>query len=355
MPSQQKPLLTVVVATYNRADVIPRTLRRLAEQTLDPSQYEVIVVDDGSPDDTENVVKGLKQNVPYKLTYLRHQNRGPGYTENRGIRTARAPIVCLIADDILLTPKALEAHLEEHRRDEGVNVAVLGKVELFPDLHGRSVFLRHWDYANLGQIEGLRELPYYFFWAWNLSFKKTFLMEHGMFRESTGSAGPASHEDPELGYVLSKEGLRIFYSEEALGYHDHVETLDGAVRRAYERGINWVGFREKVEDPAITVRYHVSHPSYLKDYVAAFRNKEGLIGVERSPFRLAVRVLGRKLLFNRHTVPSYWLPLLLRAEKNSLLARFMNRLLYRCVISYHFHKGIADGHRAHVHSQPASS
>src|SRR5258708_38251089 len=90
--------LSVVLATYNRAETLRDTLRHLADQELDPTCYEVIVIDDGSPDHTRKVVAEALPVVPFKLTYLHHANRGPRYTQNRRIRIPQAPIVRLMAE-----------------------------------------------------------------------------------------------------------------------------------------------------------------------------------------------------------------------------------------------------------------
>ncbi len=56
----------------------------------------------------------------------------------------------------------------------------------------------------------------------------------------------AAHEDVELGCRLSKKRLRILFNKEALGYHCHVETLNGTLQRGYQKRLNWVEFREIV-------------------------------------------------------------------------------------------------------------
>src|SRR5437868_15370592 len=93
------PSLSVVMATYNRAATIYETLQHLADQDIAPSEYEVIVIDDGSSDNTREVVESAQAWAPFKLTYLHHSNRGPGYTQNRGIALAAAPVLLLMADD----------------------------------------------------------------------------------------------------------------------------------------------------------------------------------------------------------------------------------------------------------------
>lgn len=337
--------ISVVVATYNRRDTIAVTIDCFNSQTLDPRYFEVIVVDDGSPDDTEDVVHCLIEKVRFPLRYLKHSNRGPGFTQNQGIRAAKASLILLIADDIHLVPGALEAHLKAHEQHPEKNVAILGRVEQ-SKMISQSAFLSRWDPFKFRELEGYEELPYYLFWACNISCKRDFLLEHGLFREQRGRAGAAAHEDAELGYRLFKRaGLRIFYYKEALGYHYHVETLEGAMRRAYERGLNWKDFRALVDSPDITVRYHILSIHTLKDHLDAFHGSNNLMGADRNPLYLIIRQFLRVVLFNNITVYCFWLPLMRIAEKKTMAAHLMHRNLYRGVIAYHFFKGVAHGRK----------
>jgi glycosyltransferase involved in cell wall biosynthesis len=338
--------ISVVIATYKRCEVIPITLRHLARQTLPPSQFEVILVDDGSSDNTEAVARNLMGTMPYRLRYIRHPNHGIGYTQNQGILAAHAPIVALIADDIFYTPEALETIIWAHNQHPEESVAVLGKVAQSSEIAGRSIFLKHWDPFKFRVIEDLTELPYYYFWACNISCKRDFLWENGLFDESMGWAGPAAHEDVELGYRLGLKGLRIIYEKKALAYHHHFETLDGAIKRAYERGLNWKDFRGRVNDPSITVRYHLLNRYTWRDHYLAYITKPNhLMGVDKNPFLLLLLQLVRKTVFNFFTVPNLWLPLLRQAETNPPLGALMHWRFYQGVISYHFHKGATEAYR----------
>lgn len=347
MESQLK--ISVIIATYNRRDILPLTLEHLAKQTLPPSSFEVIVVDDGSPDDTEQVVSDIKNRLPYQLHYLKHANKGPGFTQNRGIKAAAAPIVCLIADDILLSPQGLEAHLEAHKKHPQSNAAILGKVVQSPRLAEKSIFLKKWDPFKFRLLENYSEVTYYYFWACNISCKKNFLLENGLYREQMGPAGAAAHEDVELGYRLWKKGLSIFYAKEALGYHYHIETLEGAIKRAYQRGLNWKEFRRLVDDPSVTVNYHILNFHTLKDHYQAYRKSgNNLIGIDKIPLLLILRHLLRISGFNFLTVPYFWLPLARQADKYSFIGSLMHTQIYRGVISYNFFKGVSDGYAGKI-------
>lgn len=336
------PKISVVLATYNRADTLRRTLEHLAKQDLSPQDYEVIVVDDGSTDQTGQVVRQAQGHAAHDLRYLRHGNRGPGYTQNRGLRDARAPIALFIADDIFLTPGALRAHLRAHELNPEPGIAVLGKVLQSPELT-QSVFLRRWDPFRFNELEDLTELRPYRFGAANLSVKRDFLLEKGMFLEHRGRAGAAAMEDLELGYRLRKHGMRLLYAKDALGYHYHYTTLDNAILRWYERGLNYGEFRSHAPDPELTVYFHVLTLRNLNEYRRGLREPGAFRGLERILAWHVVRHLGRMITLNRLTARWLWRPLFAGAESSSLLASLVTAKMYRAFLYYHFLRGVAEG------------
>lgn len=340
------PRISVVVATYNRAETLRQTLHHLQAQSLPADAYEVIVVDDGSSDNTGAVVEAMRERGKLALEYLHHANRGPGYTQNRGIRAARSPVVLLIADDIWLCPNALAAHLAVHERDSAAEVAVLGRVLQSPGLT-QTVFLSKWEPFRLGDLPDRERLPYYMFWACNISFNREFMLQRGMFTDAMGRAGPAAHEDVELGYRLHQHGLRIIFCREALGHHHHVETLEGTLRRSYQRGLNWLDFRRRVSQPEIDIMYRTYNLPLLLARRAdlAGSRREYLMAADRSLLRMSMRYLLRSVVFNRLTVNVVWLPLFAGAERIRWLGTCMSDKMYRGVVVYYFLKGLRDGGR----------
>jgi glycosyltransferase involved in cell wall biosynthesis len=103
-----QPLVSVIVPTCNRREVLAKCLAALASQTH-PS-YEVIVVDDGSTDDTPGYLeKFVTEHPELAIRYLRNEvNIGANPSRNRGIRAARGDIVALSDDDCIARPDWLE-------------------------------------------------------------------------------------------------------------------------------------------------------------------------------------------------------------------------------------------------------
>lgn len=90
-----EPLVTVVIPTYRRADIVARAIESARNQTY--KNIEILVVDDGSPDDTASVVRSIADN---RVHYLRHErNKGLPAVRNTGIRTARGKYIAFLDDD----------------------------------------------------------------------------------------------------------------------------------------------------------------------------------------------------------------------------------------------------------------
>ena len=345
--------MSLVMATFNRAETIKRTLKYIAEQDISPELVEIIVVDDGSKDDTKAAVEEASKEMPFPLSFLSHENRGPGYTQNRGIENATGDILMLMADDIWMEPQTLRRHYEFHTRHSEITSARLGSVFQSSELI-QTVYLRNWDPHNFESLKGIEELPFYMFWACNVSLKRKFMLEHGMFRDPKGRAGPAAHEDPEVGYRLMKAGMRLFYDEQAKGYHYHLEDFDITLDRMYQRGLNFGQFRTLVPEPEVVVAYHVWNLGTIVDHIKTFSSnerKQNLIPHDRILLRLLMHYLIRGIVFNFLTIKFVWLPFLRAAETNKMLENLVHPKFYHGVLAYYFHRGCADGNRIFVHSK----
>jgi glycosyltransferase involved in cell wall biosynthesis len=264
------------------------------------------------------MVEGMIGKCDYELRFFRHENRGPGYTENVGIRAARHPLLLLIADDIWASKNLLAEHVAVHQKYPDINVAVLGGVSQSPDLPP-TVLHQYWDPFQYNRFVDGAEIDAVNFLACNVSIKRDFLLAGEMFRERHGAA----HEDIELGYRLRQRGMRLIFSKSATAFHQHRETLEGICKRAYERGYNF--------DMLLgTIPADFALPLYK---IATL--KAGLTGF----IRLLPRELIRVPLFNAITVTYFWMPVLTAAEHNPLARCFASAFAYRGVSGYYMRAG----------------
>lgn len=239
------PELSVVIPTYGRSQTVARLLAHLDRQTLAPERYEVIVVDDGSPEPIALDPSAFR----YRLTLLRQANAGPGAARNRAVDQARAPLCLILNDDSVPAPELLAGHLAAHAEAPPKTV-ILGTFQ-FTAQARRSPFVQVlaasrllFDFPSLrhGMAHGWQ-----FFWTCNLSLPTAVLRETRFderFRE-------AIVEDVELGYRLARQGWIVQYREDLVAEHDHVLTPAGYLARQTRLGVNLARMSRIHDDPTV--------------------------------------------------------------------------------------------------------
>ena len=234
-PRDPEPDISVVMPTFNRADILARSLEHLARQTLPGSRFEIIVVDDGSSDHTASVLAAAPKGL--RLTALRQANLGPAAARNRGIERARAPWVLFLNDDALPAPDTLQIHLDEHAL-RGPRDAVLGRFPMHPDFtpttrpvgwcmdHTTLIF----DYPRMQPGRGYGSGQFY---TCNISLARDFLRRLGGFDEGFVRMGA---EDIEFGVRVQQQGGRVFYRPDCVAHHAHRLDAEGLARMFEFRG-----------------------------------------------------------------------------------------------------------------------
>jgi glycosyltransferase involved in cell wall biosynthesis len=223
--------LTVIIPTYNRSATLLRCLDALERQTLERSRYEIIVIDDGSTDDTHDQLRQAL--AAGRIRFFAQSNAGPAKARNVGIEHAVGEVVLFLGDDIFATTGLLEEHVTAHRDAEGP-VGVMGLTEWADTIEVTPLMqleaLGQFDYHLIrsGAVDATN-LPFHFFYTSNASVRRGFLEKHGLrfdedFRHAMG-------EDGELAFRMTKHGLRLIFRPEALASHEHPMTFDGVCRR----------------------------------------------------------------------------------------------------------------------------
>ncbi len=214
--------LTVIIPTYNRCGLLKRALEGLLRQTARAESYEIVVVDDGSTDDTAAVVEGVRAPAG-RLRYLRQENKGPAAARNLGAREARGKIVLFTGDDCLPDDGLIEEHLRAH--GESGDVGVVGHVTWHPELEITPfmAFLEEGAQFGFREIEDAENVGPWHFYTANCSVQRHWIQAAGGFDEDFKHA---AFEDVELAYRMQREGLRIVYRPSARTYHHHETTLE---------------------------------------------------------------------------------------------------------------------------------
>jgi len=220
--------LTVVLPTYNRSDLLGQTVRKLLhEQTVPAGQYEIVVIDDGSTDDTPRVISAIAA-PESRLRYYRQKNKGPGAARNLGVREAKGEVILFTGDDCIPDSHLIQEHLKARERHG--DVAIGGHIAWHPDLELTPLMLFLDEGAQFGftQVEDPDNVTYWTFYTANCSLHRHWIEDVGGFDETFRYA---AYEDIEIAYRMAQRGLRIVYHRPALTYHHHAPTLEGHVTR----------------------------------------------------------------------------------------------------------------------------
>lgn len=225
---------SVIIPTYNRKEILNETLNALVNQKYDKEKFEVIICDDGSNDNTKEMLYEFQNKL--NLRYLYQEDKGfrAARARNMGIRYSQGRVCIFIDAGIVAGPNFINEHLKLHKNYKDI---VIGNVLGF-DQYGnnRDSILNLYNREDIdGSIEKLRqnniedirdnmyrlfgedlskwEAPWIIFWTSNVSVNRNFLLECGMFDEWFNSWGG---EDTDLGVNLYTNGGIFKYRREAL-------------------------------------------------------------------------------------------------------------------------------------------
>lgn len=205
--------ISVIIPTYNRAKSLGLCLEHLLKQTIEMGRYEIIVVDDGSSDDTAQVIKKYQNHNRLEIKYLRQNNRGPAAARNKGAGNACAEILFFIDDDCLAQKETLEKISAEFRLPGRKNALLGGfKTPGGKNLLGRAVDLACGDDGRVkSRSEEVLFLP-----ASNLALSKSLFLGENKFNESLKSG-----EDSEWCLRMREKGHRMIKSPAIIVEHRH--------------------------------------------------------------------------------------------------------------------------------------
>lgn len=226
-------LISIVIPTYNRKEVLEKCLRGLGDQDFQRADYEIIVVDDGSSNGAEISLDKLSKSLDVALRYFRQENKGPASARNIGIKNAKGSIILFLGDDIIARRDLLKEHYRWHVKYPQDNYAVLGHISWSKEIKV-SPFMRWLENGGpqfaYGLIKDTIEADAEgFFYSSNISLKRQFLLSADSFFDE--AFPKAAYEDLELGHRLKKLGLILKYNRGALAYHEHYTSLAAACRR----------------------------------------------------------------------------------------------------------------------------
>lgn len=183
-------------------------------QTLSRDLYEVIVVDDGSTDQTEQIVKDMQLKYSINLKYIKQKNKGPGAARNTGVNMSSGQIVAFIDDDCIADKNWLKELYYTFVKHKYKIVGVEGKVVTIPD---KVTVFSHFITNESGG-------KYY---TCNLAVKRSVFVRSGGFDERY----PAFNDDLDLAARLLKYGKIVFNPNAVVIHPPYEKSMKEYIKR----------------------------------------------------------------------------------------------------------------------------
>lgn len=249
---------SVIIPTFNKYERLKLTLHTLELQTYDKKCFEVIIINDGSTDETNQLISDNIFN--FDLHYLNQTNKGRAAARNAGIKAAKNEILIFIDDDTVLDKDFIRAHIEKQQDNKSIIHGMIREVPYVKFFKDPSKGIFYDEFVQLGvNTKNLNqmcitteELEFKFAekieakskitahekivqavfeygavkWNWitfsggNMSLPKKWAEKSGCFDEKYYVNWGC--EDMDLGYRLMERGYPFRYCKEAVNYHlDH--------------------------------------------------------------------------------------------------------------------------------------
>jgi len=225
-------MISVVVPAYNAAKTIGNCARALTRQSIPRGEYEIIVVDDGSTDETAAVAEAAGAQV------IRQPNQGPAAARNHGVTAARGELILFTDADCEPSPDWIE-RMSAPFADPDVSGAKGIYRTRQRELTARFVQLEYED--KYGRLANQTRID--FVDTYSAAYRRAVFLDNGGFDPVFSTA---SVEDQELSFRLSQKGYRLVFVPTAQVYHQHDRTLGEYLRRKFGIGY-W---------KALLVRWH---------------------------------------------------------------------------------------------------
>lgn len=262
------PKISVIICTYNREKFLPGALEALTKQTLSNSQFEIIIINNNSTDNTETISKKfIDEHKELNTKYFVETNKGLSAARNRGIKEASSELISFIDDDAEVSENYLQIAVEFFDNHPDID-AIGGKITPVYENGKEPEWLSKYmwglvtkaDFGNkIREYPGAKS-PY----GCSMAFRKKALYEAGLFNTNLLFRS----EDKYIFYKLRENGKKFLYHPEFAVKH-HIDnkriTYDSIMKISYEVG---AGERDRLSGQGI-FKYILKAAEYKIKLIAA--------------------------------------------------------------------------------------
>ena len=218
-------MLSVIICTYNRDKYIYNVLKSLAENTLPPDRYEIVLVDNNCTDNTRSECDRFVKDFPdMTFRYFVETNQGLSHARNRGIRESKGDILVYVDDDALVNKEYLQTYADffvQHPEIDAAGGPIIPQYET-----EEPAWMSHFTkalitgYKYLG--DKVKEFPKNDYpGGGNAAYRASVFEKVGLFNVELGRKGDSlvGAEEKDIFDKMTTLGMRFYYLPTAILYH----------------------------------------------------------------------------------------------------------------------------------------
>jgi glycosyltransferase involved in cell wall biosynthesis len=232
--ASQKNFISVIVPSFNRKSEIQELLNSLSEQRLPRDQFEILIVDDGSTDDTERLIADFITSTNMPVRFIRQDHQGPGAARNLGMDKAQGEIFVFIDSDCTAPPNWLSVIKKAFNDDPDLR-AFGGRDDARADFPPLLLAINYsmTSFLTTGGMRGgkKKRLAKFYPRSFNMGL-------HRQLYEKIGGFGGMRHgQDIEFSNRIIKSGGKVAYLHDSFVYHKRRTSLCKFFRQVFNWGV----------------------------------------------------------------------------------------------------------------------
>jgi glycosyltransferase involved in cell wall biosynthesis len=224
---------SVIVPSFNRVDEIAELLQSFLALEFDNTRLELIIADDGSTDQTREVVIQYQPKFAFPLHFYSQENQGPGVARNMGMEKASGDFFIFIDSDCTISPQWLKNIDQELHREKADAFGGRDSFRAdFPDLL-KAINYSMTSFITTGGLRGRKgkKLAKFYPRSFNMGLSRKLYLEIGGF-------GTLRHgQDIEYSNRIIKSGAKVLYIDEAVVYHKRRTGINKFFRQVFNWGV----------------------------------------------------------------------------------------------------------------------
>jgi len=303
--SKIKPIISVVICTFNRAELIKKAIEGVVNQTIAKDDYEIIVVDNNSQDGTLEILTKYQSNISKpKMVILTEVKQGLGFARNTGVINSQGAYVAFLDDDAVADHKWLELALQLFKNVKPTPLVLGGPILPFYNSAKPSWFQDNYEARTWGDQARFLNFPESFSGS-NMIFNKEIIEKCGKFDSKVGmtkdnlSLGEETALFEKI-WASSGEVSRMFYSPHLRVFHlvdQYKMTVSYQLKRSFAEGQSWYvrkkpkSFLKKLRIIIVILKSIITHGGRAFSGLARYHNSQNWLVEKVAPLMGNIGIL----------------------------------------------------------------